>query len=109
MFLDRFFDSAACLRKAVARGQTEKVKRLLAQGANANDDTEEMPLLHQALINGDAETANLLVAAGATQDAIVIRDTSAVGYLSISCLRDGRFVHHAIHFGCELSRRFSQG
>ena len=108
MFLDMFLDPTVRLRRAVARGQTGKVKRLLAQGVSANDDKLEMPLLHQALKNSDAEIARLLVAAGATQDPIVIEDFRVIGYLSVTCLHKGRFTHHAIPFDCELARKFGQ-
>lgn len=109
MFLDIFFDPAVRLRNAVARGQVEKAKRLLAQGVSPNDNTLEVPLLHQALKNGNAEIARLLIAAGATQEPIVIEDSSVVGYLSVSCLYKGQFVHHAINFDCVLERKFGKG
>lgn len=107
-YLDRFSDPAVGLRDAVARSEVGRVKRLLARGASPNDDTLKTPLLHQALMNGDAETARLLIAAGATQNPIVIEDSSIVGYLSVSCLSKGRFVHHAIQFDCELARKLGE-
>lgn len=57
----------------------------------------------------DAETARLLIAAGATQEPIVVEDFSIVGCLSVSCLHKGRYVHRAIQFDCVLARKFGEG
>ncbi len=58
------------LNKAVKRGDSSTVKKLLQAGANANshDSLYQTPL-HDAAANGHSEIADMLVAAGADVDA----------------------------------------
>lgn len=74
----RSADGATPLMTEVQRGETEKVKFLLARGADVNAvDLRGFTSLHRAAEAGNVEVARLLLGLGARRDAVAKGQTPA--------------------------------